>query len=60
MRQTLLTVEAKSLKTTVTKHLHDLSVLLTLLLEDELTLLVVVLVLTTTTVLTALYSFVRV
>lgn len=52
--KTLLTVEAKSLKTTVTKHLHDLSVLLTLLLEDELTLLVVVLVLTTTTVLTAL------
>jgi hypothetical protein len=54
--QTLLAIEAKSLKTTVAQHLHDLSVLLALLLEDELTLLIVVLVLTTTTVLTALFS----
>jgi hypothetical protein len=53
--QTLLAIEAESLQTTVTQHLDDLSVLLALLLEDELTLLVVVLVLSTTTVLTALF-----
>lgn len=52
--QTLLAIEAKSLKATVTQHLHNLSILLALLLEDELTLLIVVLVLTTATVLTAL------
>ena len=54
--QTLLAIEAERLETTVAQHLHDLSVLLALLLEDELTLLVVVLVLATTTVLTALFS----
>jgi hypothetical protein len=53
--QTLLAVEAQSLQTTVAEHLDDLSILLAVLLEDELTLLVVVLVLTTTTVLTALF-----
>jgi hypothetical protein len=52
--QTLLAVEAERLETTVTQHLHDLCVLLSVFLEDELTLLVVVLVLSTTTVLTAL------
>lgn len=55
--ETLLAIEAKSLKTTVTQHLHNLSILLALLLEDELTLLIVVLVLTTATVLTALLFF---
>lgn len=54
--QTLLTVEAKSLQTAVTQHLHDLRILLAFLLEDEFALLVVVLVLTTSAVLTALYE----
>lgn len=58
--QTLLAIEAESLQTAVTEHLHDLSVLLALLLEDKLTLLIVVLVLSATTVLTALYSFVSI
>lgn len=54
--ESLFAVEAQSLQTAVTEHLHDLRILLAFFLEYELTLLVVVFVLSATTVLTALYT----
>ena len=49
-----LTVEAERLETPVPKHLDNLSVLLSLLLEGQLALLIVVFVLSATTVFTTL------
>ena len=50
MRQSLLTVEAECLKTTVSEHFGDLSVFLTILSEDELALVIIVLVLSSSPV----------
>lgn len=52
--KTLATVEAERLETPVSKHLDDLSVLLTVLLEGQLTALVVILLGTSSAVLAAL------
>ena len=55
MRQPLLAVKAHGLQTAVSKHLRDLSVLLSVLAENELALVVIVLVLSTSPVLTTLF-----
>lgn len=52
--ETLAAVKAQGLETTVAEHLHDLGVLLTILLEGELSALVIVLLGTTSAVLAAL------
>lgn len=52
--KTFAAIEAESLKTTVAKHLDDLSVLLTVLLEGQLTTLIVVLLGTPSPVLATL------
>ena len=54
MRQPLLAVEAHRFKTTVSEHLDHLSVLLSILTENQLALVVVVLVLSTSPVFTTL------
>jgi hypothetical protein len=54
--QPLLAIEAESLETAVTQHLHDLGVFLSFLLERELTLFVVVLVLSPPPVLTTAHK----
>ena len=56
MRQTLLTVEALSFKTAVSQHLDDLSVLLSVLTENQFALVVVVLILSTPPVLATLHK----
>lgn len=54
MCETLLAVEALSLKTTVSEHFGDLCVLLAVFTEDELALVIVVLVLSTSPIFTTL------
>lgn len=55
VRKTLFAIETESLEASVTQHLGDLSILLTIFLEDEFTLVIIVLVLSTPAILTTLY-----
>ena len=56
MRQPLLAVEAHRFKTAISKHLGHLSVLLSVLAENQLALVVVVLVLSSSPVFTTLWA----
>ena len=56
MRQPLLAVEAHRLEAAISKHLRHLSVLLSVLTENELALVVIVLVLSTSPIFTTLLT----
>ena len=56
MGEPLLTIEAQSFQSAISKHFGDLSVLLSVFSEDEFTLVILVFVLASSPVFTALIS----